>query len=254
MIDFRTSTLALAAIVACSGVAHAQFAPTHPGLLGLANESANGNGFRRVDQGFDDVSLLGQSFILQPINLRRDTDFDRIYDVGDGSGRFVRRSGALNAVFSQSEYANQRGRVTATVPAGTIYYIGEPTVIDDRQAPGYSQSLGTARRLLGTPISNDVFATPATRFANVAQPVATAGPGTHPDPTLAPTRIMRRSGELPPARRRTDVMTHEPYRKGRLHEMTKQAVLELIASEPEPAPPELDPEALLEDLERALER
>ena len=184
--------------------------------------------------------------------MRHDSDFDRLYDLGDGSGRFLRRSGALNAVFSQSDYVRRRGRTTATVPAGTIYYIGVPPPQEGSPGPRYTARLGAAKRLLGTPLSNDVYINPATRLAGDT-PIPLVTESADPLSALERQReqMLSRVAGLPPAKRRTDVMTHEPYRRGRLHELTRQAVIELIENEPKPEP---TPEALLEELESALDR
>lgn len=248
----RTSILSLSLAFGLATPLWAQSAPSRPANPGTATAS----GSQSLDQGFEDVSPLGQSLILQPIDMRTDFDFDRVYNFGDGSGRYIRRHGALNAVFPQSDYVRQRGQSRAIVPAGTVYYIGDPVAVEQEQAVGQFQALGTARRLLREPIDNSDRPTVMTEHADGAM---TRLDGEHEslDWEALNLQSMRAERELgdrgvlapAPAQVRTDVITHEPYRRERLHEMTERTVRELIAQSAA-----ADRETVVEDLEAALER
>lgn len=79
---------------------------------------------RPLDPGFEDVSPLGTSLILQQIDLRAVRTFDDVYRVPGHSGLLMRQSGALSAVFGRSDYIATDEEVFPSIPAGTIFYIG----------------------------------------------------------------------------------------------------------------------------------
>ena len=82
-----------------------------------------------VDQGGADTGPLGESLRLVPIDMRASDGFERVYrleGVGGGSDGFARRSGAITAVFSQSVYLPAQLGGGVAIPAGTVFYIGDP--------------------------------------------------------------------------------------------------------------------------------
>lgn len=90
-------------------------------------------GLTPVEQQFDDVSPLSNSLRLQPLDLRRPLEFDRVYridptpDLFGGSRKFARIDNGIVAVFDRSEYSPvTRGVLSADIPAGTVFYIGSP--------------------------------------------------------------------------------------------------------------------------------
>ena len=245
-----TPALITAALVA-AGEADAQSTPSTPGQ----QSTGNGIGIRSIDAGIEDVGPLGQSLQLQPIDMRESTNFSRVYGLNDGSGRFVRRDGAINAVFNRSDYTAVRTRggavVVPLVPAGTIFYIGDP-VSTGTLASAPSATVGLSDSLsdgpLGVPqgatslsrLSNRIVWSPGadeanTRFAPLAATDATPGqdtaamtPAPTPTPASAPasaptsaTTVLRRP--IP-----SDLMVNEPYRRTRLKELTRRVVLGLI--------------------------
>lgn len=82
---------------------------------------------RPVDPGYEDTGILGESFRLPMADLRQPDGWDRVYRMEGRDGAiFARRNGGVTAVFPQSDYINTRDGSIPTVPAGTIYVIGEP--------------------------------------------------------------------------------------------------------------------------------
>lgn len=82
------------------------------------------NALTPVDQGVTDLGELNTSNRLIPIDLRQPLDFGRLYEAPDDSGRLMRISGGLSAVFPRSEYAASAGFIFPVVPAGTEFFIG----------------------------------------------------------------------------------------------------------------------------------
>lgn len=85
-----------------------------------------------ADAGFEDVSPLGDSFRLEPVDLRQGTGFERVYKLGteqnEGTSRelFARSNGAVTAVFPRADYVATRRGTVAIAPADTLYVIGSP--------------------------------------------------------------------------------------------------------------------------------
>lgn len=77
-----------------------------------------------VDQGVADVSPLQTSLRVAPIDLRHPSDFERVYETGDG--RYMRVSGGLRAVFPISVY----DPYGPEIPPDTRFIIGETPTLD----------------------------------------------------------------------------------------------------------------------------
>lgn len=97
------------------------------------NRTPNGTGsqpLKRVEQGAADVNPLRVSNRHLQQNLRVPSDFSEVYEIDPSGGanpnakRFVRRSGAVYAVFPRSIYRLTDQGLSIPVPPGTIYYIG----------------------------------------------------------------------------------------------------------------------------------
>lgn len=76
-------------------------------------------------QGVADVGPLGKSLEVAPVDLRVSNDFDRVYQIGS-DGPLMRSAGNLYAVFDRSVYVQSQYGPTPEVPAGTVFYIGQP--------------------------------------------------------------------------------------------------------------------------------
>lgn len=83
-----------------------------------------------ITPGLIDLSPLSLDPAVQPIYLDSDAGFRRVYRLGGTpsltGGAFMRRSGAITAVFARSAYADRSG--DALIPAGTVFLIGPPPV------------------------------------------------------------------------------------------------------------------------------
>jgi|GEM_PF-1729292 len=97
-----------------------------------------------VDQGTADLGGLNTSNRLIPVDLRQPLDFRGLYRAPDQSGRLMRVSGGLSAVFSRSEYAASAGFIFPVIPAGTEYFIGPMRVTTPAFTPPESPAQGQA--------------------------------------------------------------------------------------------------------------
>lgn len=99
----------------------------HDGLIHLGQ----GVTLRAVEAGREDAGRLLRSGRLSRVDLRVPNSFERVYRVESPTlgtsapARFARVSGALIAIFPQSEYEATETGVRPTVPAGTVFAIGK---------------------------------------------------------------------------------------------------------------------------------
>lgn len=92
---------------------------------------ANSAEHQPVDPAVADRGALAGSARIMPYDLAQPQGFDRVYRAPGNSGKFFRASGALYAVFDDAVYRrDQDGRRVASVPPGTVYYIGRPDWAD----------------------------------------------------------------------------------------------------------------------------
>lgn len=78
-----------------------------------------------------DRGAMSQSLLMQPADLRLPSNFTTLYEVEQRPDLLVRGNGAAYAVFPQGDYAlaytrKKQPYVQTLIPAGTIFYIGEP--------------------------------------------------------------------------------------------------------------------------------
>lgn len=92
--------------------------------------------FTPVDEQFDDVSPLSNSLKVQPLDLRQPIQFNHVYRIDPsvqlfgGGQKFARIDNGVIAVFDRSEYTPvKQGVLRADVPAGTVYYLGDPATV-----------------------------------------------------------------------------------------------------------------------------
>jgi len=93
--------------------------------LMVRGQDSNQPKMKPVDGGVADMGpLSGPGRSLSP-GLRQPSGFDRVYEVEiDGKKYFARQNGSTVAVFPRSAYSRDDGRLTALVPAGTVFYLG----------------------------------------------------------------------------------------------------------------------------------
>jgi hypothetical protein len=98
-------------------------------------ESVNvgGQQWRAVEPTVGDLGPLNTGGRVMPVDMRAASNFDRLYKLdvkprffGDRSlgEYYMRRSGAVAAIFPRSSYRMVRGGLAAEVPAGTIFSLG----------------------------------------------------------------------------------------------------------------------------------
>ncbi|RNC81292.1 MAG: hypothetical protein ED559_05730 [Phycisphaera sp.] len=77
-----------------------------------------------VEEGFEDVSPLASPNRLEPIDLRRPTGFEQVYEITTPTGEkaFVRIDNGLVAIFDRSDYL--AGTDRAFIPPNTRFKIG----------------------------------------------------------------------------------------------------------------------------------
>jgi len=83
------------------------------------------NLLKPVEQSVEDVSQLSTSFRYIEPGLLKPSGFDRVYRYSGRTDFFVRIDGATHAVFPKSTYVPSRHGDIATVPPGTVFYIGD---------------------------------------------------------------------------------------------------------------------------------
>lgn len=192
-------------------------------------------GLTPVDPGVADRGGLGMSLRqLQP-DLRVPTNFDRVYRVpGSVSGvpafpgaepndRFARISGGLTAVFERSQYLRRTDRpgLIPIVPAGTVFYIGNPPW---SSGPGGGQLTG------GVPTAASAGSQALVRAGSpidqgaVDRPVPTSfRVDTRDQGAATPSVPPAGRGPVSVSRPSANVLTSEPYRRQRVRELLQAA-------------------------------
>ncbi len=126
--DSRARRLVLASPIAAgasillplTSLAQLTPSPARPGTL------------QPIDQGIADRGPLSVGRQSLQRDLRTSDDFRNLYtfdrrDVfGARESMFFRRSGAVTAVFPRSAYVQTRRGTFPAIPAGTVFYLGEP--------------------------------------------------------------------------------------------------------------------------------
>ena len=110
-------------------------------LAAVPVAGAQRQGFRRlIEQGIEDVEPAAVSLRVPWVDLREPLGFDEVWQ-GLWSGPFLgerevfmRSSGAITAVFPRSSYVQTEAGTLVDIPAGTIFYLGQPTT-DLERAP-----------------------------------------------------------------------------------------------------------------------
>jgi len=229
MTPHRPSTLALTALTALMIATAA--------LAQVGTRSTNDPGaLTPVDQGTADLGELNTSNRLIPVDLRQPNDFNRLYLAPDDSGRLMRVSGGLSAVFPRSEYAVGPGYVIPLIPAGTEFFIGPmPT-------PATDGGLGMGPVTGPTTAASLPEATLTDRLVDSRQDLATSSMSSnlidssagaplyqqvhasnHPGLTLDELLTGRKPEADPAPEAPVTIWTHERYRQGRLARLLQMA-------------------------------
>lgn len=196
-----------------------------PALGQSAYRPSEKSGLQRVEQGVADISPLSKQMrVLQP-RLSVPSRFEDVYAFRDERGRerFARVSGAVTAVFPQSEYVLTRQGVAPAIPAGTVFHIGGLKKFEDiAPVPG---SASAAR-------PGSVSSAASTMSDSRASfPIAPVQPGAEPRKTTRPPGERGRvTATEPPAsalKLRPPVMTmltNEGFRRSRVRELLTSVV------------------------------
>lgn len=83
---------------------------------------------RRVDEGVSDRDPLSVSMRSQQVDMRQPIGFSGVYQV-EGRELFVRKSGAVWAVFPRGLYGSNDGKAVVLAPAGMTFSIGTPQAL-----------------------------------------------------------------------------------------------------------------------------
>ncbi|KAA0213715.1 MAG: hypothetical protein DYG94_09345 [Leptolyngbya sp. PLA3] len=82
----------------------------------------------RVEPGVGDMGILSESLRIVPLDLRIADDWGDLSRIQSEYGTlYTRRAGAVTAVFPQSNYIDTPFGTVPTIPADTVFVIGEPS-------------------------------------------------------------------------------------------------------------------------------
>lgn len=201
---------ATTAMLVCAGGAWAQ-----------SNAAGNGSGLRRVDQGYADRSAISTSLRTFGVDLRTPAGFLDLYQLPGQDGRpgqYVRQSGAISAVFPRSTYRRVEDKTLATIPPGTVYYIGTLPENLTSSSPTRSAASSTALTSVQPTLLNSQASSQAVVTQLDTRPHPAADPQT-PEAAPAPTpqRTVRAETDKP------GILTSESYRVTRIAQIMNRA-------------------------------
>jgi len=189
---------------------------------------------QRVEPGIEDVGSRGVGRSSLFVDLRGGVGFSEVYTFrkesafGVPRSMFMRRSGAVTAVFPRSAYVETRNGLRPTIPAGTIFHLGDPARREmfgiDRPREEEESSAAAS--------SGRVLAQREDRRIRMDAPLQTSGPGASSTHFAAASseRLMsdrereaeaeRAKKQEPPPR---SLWTNEAYRQGRIEQLVALA-------------------------------
>ncbi len=184
---------------------------------------------RPLDQGIADLDELATSLREMPGNLRQDRNFEFLWALPGNPDYLYRKDGGLTAVFPASEYSGHQNGAMVLIPAGTIFYIGDPRTPPSPPQPGLvpanpDESIRfTGNRLEPEPAHDRLEAIPP------AEKI-TAQIAASPERRVITPQLASEALELPPAaeddtvldplREDEHTMSNEAYRRLRLRNLT----------------------------------
>lgn len=86
-----------------------------------------------IDHSVADVNELAASLRDFSVDLRLPLGFQQVYEMPHQPGMLMRMSGAVYAVFPNSTYARTPVGPLATIPPGTVFYIGLPPATNQEE-------------------------------------------------------------------------------------------------------------------------
>ncbi len=104
-------------------------------VLGLTSTVAGqSDDLKPLDQRVEDISPLSRSLRSVERGLSAPTGFNQVYRFPGQEDLYMRVNGGIHAVFPQSAYSSGRNGPIPLIPAGTIFYIGQPDLDRTGQA------------------------------------------------------------------------------------------------------------------------
>lgn len=79
-----------------------------------------------VEAGFADRGAVSESLRQMPITLRMPSAFENVFPVPGRPGLFFRAQGGIYIVFDEATYIFYKGTRYATIPPGSVFYVGRP--------------------------------------------------------------------------------------------------------------------------------
>jgi hypothetical protein len=213
---------------------------------GLAQSGEASSLLRRVEPGIEDVGSRGIGRSNLFVDLRGGVGFRDVYTFrresafGSSRSMFLRKSGAVSAVFPRSAYTEGAGGLRPTIPAGTIFYMGDPARRNefgihrrlDEDDPSLARRDEGAGRVLAQREDRRVRMEEPAAGVNSAPSPGTSGSGPMMSSSFAQARDEKllsaeerrvradaRRIEPPPK----SLWADEPYRRGRIEQLMKEA-------------------------------
>ncbi|MBL0928301.1 MAG: hypothetical protein IBJ11_11730 [Phycisphaerales bacterium] len=162
----------------------------------------------RVEQTVADRDPLHTSLRQLPTDLRQDEGFEHLYRVPGADNRFMRRSGAITAVFPRSQYVATRQGPLPVIPAGTVFYFGLPPADQLAHDAAPRPMAGAAPSASGRIVRSELLVE-AERLGPAIDSRIDPRPAAQPPPTAAPA----------PA---APAISDDAYRARRLHEIARR--------------------------------
>lgn len=202
------------------------------GAVCAADQVATSSDATAIDAGFSDRSPLSVSLKQVAPDLRTDTGFERIYQLPGQGNLFMRRDGAISAVFPESVYewirvSKYRWRQAASIPPSTVFIIGDP---NDHLpgmkppaelfgiAPASTPPSAALRPTLEQPRSEAVATSIDTLVSTGPLPSVSA-------PALPPEHANTTSGQASPSKASSPPprdMSSEVFRRERLRDIARR--------------------------------
>ncbi|MCL4221565.1 MAG: hypothetical protein KJZ65_09350 [Phycisphaerales bacterium] len=206
-------------------------APTLILALMLAQPESGWNFRHRADPGTEDMGILSESLRLMPLDLRIADDWSDLYSLESDNGTlYARRAGAVTAVFPQSNYVNTQFGTVPTVPANTVFVIGEPSPSLLRQlglAVGERSILSPATNRINSSLSTAIDGRVSTSILPMRMETSLtlpALPGPATDPLAERARAVSEAQAAAQIRRDLSMWYNDDIRRRRVDMLLERAL------------------------------
>jgi hypothetical protein len=195
------------------------------------NVNVGGQLWKPAEPTVSDLGPLNTSQRVMPLDMRATSSFDKLYKL-DARPRFfgdraqgeyyMRRSGAVSAVFPRSSYRALEEGVLAEVPAGTVFSLGgDIGRLIDAPPPAPRRNIFSAQPV--NPRNEPAPTNPNRPDYRVPQgpPAPPAAPARADRPRRDPAELVYPGPDEPLAR---SIWTDEGYRRERVSALLDQAL------------------------------